>query len=517
MNLNKKKIDQLLRSRFSNGFLTLKDLPPPDQFFGMQKACTIIKHAIKQGKKITVVGDYDVDGVISTAVMQRFFDHIGYEIQTVIPNRFSDGYGLSQKVIDRIDAELIITVDNGISAEKAADLCKEKEMELIITDHHTPPSKLPKADAIVNPKLHACEFRYSEICGAQVAWYLVAYLNKMLDAKFDIKSLIADVSIAVIADVMPLKEINRTFVKAGLQLLSQSKRPYVQALKQFMAKQNFSSEDVGFFIAPRLNSAGRMDDATIALEFILAKDVAQASLLLQQLNSFNSYRKDVQADILQQAKKQVDTDDSVIVVAGNWHEGVIGIVASALAQEYKKPAIVFSKGQNVYKASARSFADIDLFALIKRYEDLLVGFGGHKAAAGLSVDKDMYETFSQQIKKSSYPKPNEKSLCVGELAFDMIDWELLEILQRYEPYGEQNPKPRFFTSGVRVKSSKRVGEQKEHTIYYLQKGYHHFKAIAFNSRLDGIENRSIDIEYSVEKNSFQNRSSIQLSLVKINL
>jgi len=515
--LNKDKIENLLKARFKGGFLTLSDFPHPDKFHGMQKACEIIIDNIQKRKKIAIVGDYDVDGVVSTALMQYFFDYIGYEVEIIIPNRFFDGYGLSQKIIDRTNCDLIITVDNGIGAIEAAQRCKEKNITLIITDHHTPPKELPQADAIINPKLDLCEFDYSEICGAQVVWYLIAKLNRVLNLQIDMKELIGITSIAVVADVMPLKDINRAFVKAGLEILSKSSRPFVIALKQNMSKTVFSAEDIGFFIAPKLNSAGRIDDATLAFEFLTAKKIEKAIDILNKLNATNNYRKDVQKQIIDEALKQVKTNDSIIIVEGDWHEGVIGIVASYLAEKFTKPAIVFSKTDNRYKGSARSYADIDIFEIINRYKEYLFSFGGHKAAAGLSIEKDNYEIFKSQITKEKIKKPKEKSSCLGEISFSLIDWELVELLQKYEPYGEQNPKPTFITKKVEVVEVKRAGEQKEHLMMHLKNNNITFKAIQFKSKQHPNRGDTIDIEYAIEKNSFQNQTTIQLQIVRLDL
>lgn len=517
MHLNKNKIQELLKARFKGGFLTLRDFPHPDKFHDMYKACEIIIWHIQNKKKITVVGDYDVDGVVSSALMKYFFDFIHYEVEVIIPNRFRDGYGLSEKIIDRIESDLIITVDNGISATKAAQKCKEKDIMLIITDHHTPPKELPQADAIVNPKLQICEFEYSEICGAQVVWYLIAKLNKLMDLKIDMKELIGMTSIAVVADVMPLKDINRTFVKAGLEILSKSSQPFVLALKQNMAKTEFTAQDLGFFIAPKLNSAGRMEDAILAYRFLSAKNLEIAIEILNELNAMNNYRKDIQNQIIDEAMQQVRKEDNIIVVEGNWHEGVIGIVASFLVQKFQKPTIVFSKTESKYKGSARSYGDIDLFEIIHRYKNLLQSFGGHKAAAGLSIEDEKYESFKSQITQEQIENTSCEDFCLGEICFSTIDWQLVEILQRYEPYGEQNPKPTFISKGVEVVEFKRVGEQKEHLIIHLKSKSIIYKAIQFKSQSNIKVGDRVDIEYSIEKNNFQNQTSIQLQILKLDL
>ncbi len=496
--------------------MTLRDLPEPQTLKDLDKAAAKIAACVREKRKIALVGDYDVDGVVSTALMREFFEYIDYPVQIIIPNRFTDGYGLSEKIIDRIDADLVITVDNGISAQKAAQKCKERGMELIITDHHSVPETLPEAYAIVNPKQECCDFSFSEICGAQVAWYLIAHLKKVMGLKLDMKNLLDLLCIAVIADVMPLTHINRTFVKAGLQMLARSKRPCVLALKNAMGKEEFGSEDVGFYIAPRLNSAGRMEDAKEALEFLCAKQLDTATHYLERLESLNALRKDTEEHITAQAIKQVRSDAGVIVVSGeDWHEGVVGIVASRLSERFKKPAIVLGYNGEYYKGSGRSYGDTDLFSLIKSREDLLKGFGGHRAAAGLSLESSKLEAFTKAMAAQTYPDPSVESFCLGRLDFEHIDWELLEILQRFEPYGEKNPKPTFISEDIHVAEARRVGQMKEHVILTLQSGYYTFKGIYFKCEREIKKGDRITMEYSLEKNSFQNRINIQLQLKNI--
>ncbi|MGM0533900.1 MAG: single-stranded-DNA-specific exonuclease RecJ [Campylobacterota bacterium] len=513
----KQKIEKLLQARFEHGFCKLADLPKPETIKDLPKAARKIAADMEKKKKIVIVGDYDVDGVVSSALLKDFFDTAGYGVEVVIPNRFVDGYGLSPTLIERIEADLIITVDNGISAVEAADLCAQKGIDLIITDHHTPPETLPRAYAIVNPKQDDCTFAHSEICGAQVAWYLIAQLKKESGVAYDLKEAMGIVSLAVIADVMPLKHINRAFVKAGLQLLSRSTKPFAQALKTYMDTSSFSSEDIGFFIAPRINSAGRMDDAVYAYEFLTSSDSGSAMEKLQQLNSMNALRKETQEMILAQAKNQADADANVLVVAGEFHEGVVGIVAGHLSGHFQKPAIVLSKKENIYKGSGRSWGDIDLFSIISDHSHLLEGFGGHRAAAGLSIRQEYLQSFTEAMAAYKYPQGKESNPVLATLAFEDIDFDLIRLLQKYEPYGEANPKPLFYSSGVIVDGIRIVGETKTHRILYLRQGVYSFKAIEFHFKSALKINDEIAVRYAVEENSYQNQTSIQLQIVKIEL
>jgi len=325
-----------LEARFPDPFLSLRDLPPPETFKDMSRAADRIVQAIERGERIVLVGDYDVDGVIATAIMSRFFEAIGTPLETIIPNRFVDGYGLSPTVLERIDdADLIVTVDNGISAHEAARLCRERGIDLIITDHHIVPDTLPDAYAIVDQKQPECPFPHEEVCGAQIAWYLCAALNRRLQAGVDLKSYLDMVAIAIIADMMPLQHINRAMVITGLQQMERSVWPFVQAWQQERSEGPVKADDVGFALAPMINSAGRLEDARIALAYLLAPTLEEARSGYAHLKALNDERKQLEQSVTDAAAAQVDETASVIVVHGEaWHEGVVGIVAARLARRF---------------------------------------------------------------------------------------------------------------------------------------------------------------------------------------
>ena len=314
--LTKQELFHLLSQRFDSDDKKLSEIPNPALLQDASYAAKKIADAIRGNKKITLVGDYDVDGVSSTAIMVDFFRQIPYPLEAIIPNRFRDGYGVSPNVLERVDADLVVTVDNGIAAIAAAAICKERGIDLIITDHHTPSDVLPDALFIVDPKLPSCEYPFKEICGAQVAWLLLALVKKELDLKIDMKQFLDILAIAIIADVMPLVNINRTLVKEGLKLIKTSTRPSSIIIRDFLNKSKITSEDVGFQIAPRLNSAGRLEDASIALEFYTATTVHDAYKQFELLGQLNDLRKETEAQTTKQAMDSVDENDSVIVVFG---------------------------------------------------------------------------------------------------------------------------------------------------------------------------------------------------------
>ncbi|MBN2783098.1 MAG: single-stranded-DNA-specific exonuclease RecJ [Campylobacterales bacterium] len=518
--LTKHSLFQILSSRFGDE-KKLSQIPNPALLHDGVKSAKRVADAIRGGEKIALVGDYDVDGITSTAIMVEFFKQIPYPLQATIPNRFRDGYGVSPTILDRIDADVIITVDNGIAAIEAAKICKDRGCDLIITDHHTPGDTLPDAYAIIDPKLSNCNYPFKEICGAEVAWLFCALIKKELDLNIDMRQFLDILSIAIIADIMPLIDINRTLVKEGLKQLSVSKRPASIIIRDFLNKPRISSEDIAFQIAPRLNSAGRLEDASIALDFFTASDTHQAYKLFEQLSSLNELRKEIEADATAEAIKKVDEDAKVIVVADeNWHEGVVGIIASRLVDKFSRPAIVLSCEDGVAKGSARSLGEVSIYELLKENEAFLTKYGGHKMAAGLGLDAKDIDAFRDAINKSA-SKLDESDFIpqhdvLGVLDASEIDFELLEMLESFEPYGEANPKPTFMFKDAEVIDIKLMGKDKSHSKIYIKPQKHEsvFEIVAFRTVYEMPQNRKINCSYTVSKNEYNNRLSIQLLLNK---
>ena len=521
--LDKRALFELLSLRFDAQDKKLSQIPNPALLQDAPSAALKISNAIRENRKITLVGDYDVDGVSSTAIMVDFFRQIPYPLEAIIPNRFRDGYGVSPNVLERIDADLVITVDNGISAIEAAKVCKKRGIELIITDHHTPGDILPEAFAIIDPKLSTDKYPFKEICGAQVAWLLLALVKKELNLNINMKQFLDILAIAIIADIMPLININRTLVKEGLKLLMTSNRPSSIIIRDFLNKSNISSEDIAFQIAPRLNSAGRLEDASIALDFYTAKDTSIAYKQFELLGKLNDLRKDTEKQTTLNAIEKVDEKDKVIVVAGeSWHEGVVGIVAARLVDKFAKPAIVLNIENGVAKGSARSIGDVSIYELIKANEQLLTKFGGHKMAAGLGLIEENIAAFKKAINETaSKLDPKDfipKNKTIGILATDEIDLELLDLLENFEPYGEANPRPSFLLKNAEVVSIKLMGSDKSHSRIEVRQYPHQRKTvevIAFRTVFVMPQDRKISCSYTIAKNEFNNRVSAQLLVNKI--
>jgi len=531
--LSKARLYEILSQRFSTGFKKLSDIPNPELLHDGIKSAKRIALAMQNNEKIYIVGDYDVDGVTSTALMIEFFKAIGYPIEATIPNRFTDGYGVSEKIIDRIEADVVITVDNGINAFGAAEACKKRGIDLIITDHHTPSSHLPDAFCIVDPKLPNCEYPFKEICGAQVAWLLMGLIKKEIGSSVNLGQFLDLLSLAIVADVMPLQDINRTLVIKGLQQMSTSMRPCMVIIRDMLAKKQLSAEDIAFQIAPRVNSAGRMEDASYALSFLTAPTEQIAYKQYELLNQLNQIRKTTEAEATEHAMRQVHPDDNIIVVAHEgWHEGVVGIVASRLVQRFGKPAIVLSientsdaidvSSTVMAKGSARSIGEISIYDLIKKQEQFLEKFGGHKMAAGLGLKEENISSFKEAINKEAESIPAEDYIpqeeILGEIDSSAIDFELLNLLDEFEPYGEANPRPRFLAKNAKIVSVKKLGKEKEHAKIELRlaaQDRQTYDLMYFRCDEELSAGQEISCSYTLNKNIFNGRTSIQLMLDRI--
>ncbi len=520
MKITKEYLNKILDERFKNeNFYKLNHLPKPYELRDLQKGAKRIIEAMKNNENISLIGDYDVDGVVSTAIVALFFEELNYPLDVIIPNRFTDGYGVSPKILERVNSSIVITVDNGISAVEAGVIAKAKNIDLIITDHHTPPEVLPEAYAIINPKLDSCSFPFKEICGALVAWYLIAGIKIELNLDIDLKKYFDILSMAIIADVMPLIELNRVLVKTGLKTINSSKRESIIAMKDYLNRYEFRSEDIAFQIAPRINSAGRLEDASLALNFLMAKTKEEAYHHFKVLDELNNQRKLLEQETTALAMLEVKESDKIIIVYGEgWHEGVIGIIASRLVDKFLRPAIVFSINDNKAKGSARSFGNINILELIESQKDLLLGYGGHKGAAGLGIMAENLEVFrdgiNSNVNESELIGLKDESI-LGDLNLGEIDLEMIDILDKFEPYGQSNLKPKFI-SNLTISNTKIIGKNGEHLklILFDEESDTYHNAVAFRCQESFEVNERVNVSYTLSKNDFNNRVTVQLIIDK---
>ena len=519
--LTKEDIRLILQSRFENDECTrLGEIPKPSSLKDIAKASKRIVRAIQSQERIAIVGDYDVDGVISSVILSQFFDDLGVDYSLIIPNRFTDGYGLNPEIVSKLDVHVIITVDNGISAVEAAQICKDHGIDLIITDHHSIPAIVPDAYAIVNPKQEDCPFPHCEICGAQVAWYVVAALKEELGIEYNLSSFLDLLCIAIMADMMELVGMNRVMVKKGLCELNHSKRPAFEAIKHYYGKNKLESDDVSFLIAPLINSSGRMEDAILSYEFLKSKNIDDALQRLEYIVSLNEARKEEERMLFESTLPYVDENENIIVVWGEeWHEGIVGIVASRLSKRFKKPAIVFSIKEDKAKGSARGVGDVDILELIRSQEAILLGFGGHKGAAGVSIEVAYLEQFRANLilaaRSLTHEVLNADSDLLGEISADQIDFELLEILENQEPYGQKNPKPSFLLRNIVVKVDRLIGKDGQHLKLILQEGSNALEALFFNYDVRVRQNDRIDILFTISRNDYRGLVTPQLLIKEI--
>jgi single-stranded-DNA-specific exonuclease len=517
------KIETILKNRFesSGGFLTLGDLPAPHCIKDLTKSAQRISEAIKNSEKIIIIGDYDVDGVVATTLLLNFFDALEYTVESFIPNRFEHGYGLSSKILSQLrDYDVIITVDNGINANDVALWCKEQKKTLIITDHHTPKETLPDAFCVVDPKREDCTFAYEDICGSAVAWYLIAGIKKEMQIDIELKSYLSLVAIATIADMMPLLHINRAIVIAGLKELQKNESAFVCVLKEFLQKDNFSSEDISYLIAPLLNSAGRMDDASLSVQFLRSRNIYEARVHHQKLMQKNMMRKEQEKVIFEESLSHIINPEDAILVAykDNWHEGIIGIVAARLVKHFNKPAIVLCRGsETLLKGSGRSLPGCNLFKSVQCCEEILEKFGGHTFAIGISLHKERLAHFTEKLKKNYVKDAIDKfeNNYICNLNFKYIDFTLTDIIRKFEPFGEANPYPIFFASGIEVSSATPMGKNEEHMRYILKQGEITFEAVEFRAKEVFKSGDMIDVIYKINVNIFRGVKKLQLIIENI--
>ena len=459
----------------ANSFLSagLGNLPNPFLMKGMEEGATRIAQAIMDSEWIEVHTDYDVDGQSSSAILTEFLKYHKASVRFFVPDRHVDGYGLSKEAIKRAannGVSLIVSADCGISNMEEAALAQSLGIDLIITDHHLPPEKgLPRAYAVINPHQNGCKFPQNDknLCGAGVAFYLaLAVRQKLREAGFylnvpepDAKKLLDMVAVATVADIVPLVGANRILTRAGLKVIDAELRPGIKALKDVAGVKRASSGTIGFQLAPRLNAVGRLADAGDGVRLLLSQKKEDAETLATKLNEMNDQRRQIEERILKDALKIIEDNNLLsrkcLVIAGQgWDSGVIGIVASTLVELYHRPTVMIAINEKgVGKGSARSIEGFHLQQSFTRCGDLLLGYGGHSMAAGMSISQEMISDFTQRFEEDVNAHLREEDL-VPILYYDMtrelksISVEGISELEMLEPYGMKNPTPIFCSAKV---------------------------------------------------------------------
>ena len=467
--------------KYLNG--TIADLYDGMLMKDMDKAVAVLGEKIKENAKIRIIGDYDIDGIQSTYILLEGFRMLGADVDSDIPDRMKDGYGLNRNLIDRAleaDVDTIITCDNGIAAAEEIAYAKSMGMTVVVTDHHEVPYTeiggerryiLPEADAVVDPKQEDCTYPFKGLCGAAVAYKLVEALMEAMgkDAE-DADYLMENVAIATIGDVMDLVDENRIFVKQGLDMLKRTENLGLKALMECTGVNvdKLSPYHIGFVIGPCMNASGRLDTAKRALELLEAKKVAEADLLAGDLKAFNDSRKDMTAQAVEEAFIQVENSelkdaDVLVVYLPECHESLAGIVAGRIREKYYRPVFVLTKGAEGLKGSGRSIETWHMYEGLNRVKHLLSKFGGHKMAAGLSMPEENLEQFRKEINEKSGITPkdlNEKIAIDMQLPFECVNEKFIGELAVLEPFGKGNARPVFAERQVQVESARILGKNK---------------------------------------------------------
>jgi single-stranded-DNA-specific exonuclease len=514
---------------------TLHELHDPFLMADMCKAADRIIHAIERNEQITVCGDYDADGVTSTALLLRFFGMIGVPAAYYIPNRITDGYGLHKGTIDILkskETKLAITVDNGINAFDEIDYAKSLGIDAVITDHHEPGKKLPKACAVLNPKRSDCPFPFKELAGVGVVFNLIMALRQRLrDVGFfkgkeepRLRDLLDIVAIGTVADVVPLIDENRIFVKFGLEELKKSSNRGISALKVIsgLEPHQLNATAIAFRIAPRINAAGRIDDQNLGVKLFTTLDPEEAASIAEKLNSLNSKRQSMEEVILKEAAKLIEEDadfkngSTVTLAKDGWHVGVIGIVASRLADSHKRPSVVIGIANGIGRGSLRSVGEYNIIDALKKCSDLLLNYGGHKHAAGITIASDNIPLFKKRfddiVGKTLKAEDKTDAISVdAELQSDDISEELINELELLEPFGEGNPEPVFCLRELKVSDSRIVAEK--HLKLKITDDMVVLDAIGFGMGHHAIVTDDIlDVAFIPQLDTWRGRGAVQLKL-----
>ncbi len=507
---------------------TMDSLSDALELPGMLEATSVIKEAVKSGKRILVHGDYDTDGLTGTAIMVSALERLGGEVAYFIPDRLSHGYGFNKVGVDfasDMGAHLVVTVDCGITSFEAVDLAKARGIEVVITDHHEPKRDdsgspiLPRAAAVVNPRIDG---RAPLLSGSAVAYKVaMALINPS-----DVADLLDLACLGTVADVIPLIEDSRVIVKEGLRLIDESMRPGVKALKEVSGINGraVSTGLLSFTLIPRLNASGRIDNANDVIRLLLTGDVDEAYSIARRLNELNSKRQRIEEEVQNEAFEQLKLkgfDLSIVLASEGWHEGVVGIVAARLAEAYYRPAFVFNIKGDIAKGSARSIPSFDLYEGISKCRDLLLAFGGHRQAAGLKLKVENLEEFEHRMNQIISETLSDEDL-IPTLTIDAsvslkeVNFNLLREISLLEPLGCGNPEPILGTKGLEFVDPRVVGNN--HLKVRLREKSISLDAIGFDmggmlEMLDGTN--SVDVAYTPKLNEWEGGKTLQIRLAGI--
>ncbi|RUM35682.1 MAG: single-stranded-DNA-specific exonuclease RecJ [Desulfobulbus sp.] len=525
-------------------FLTpkLADLPDPFLFKDMERAVTLICEAMRQQWPIVVYGDYDVDGICATSLLVHFLKTLKLTVKWHVPNRLTDGYGLTSSGIRTVGEmvqapALLITVDNGIAAVKEVEEAVAAGFRVIVTDHHEPQGRVPAADAVINPKQDDCVFPFSGLSGAGVAFFLIVSLRSRCiengylqpDNAPNLKKYLDLVALGTVADVMPLVDVNRILVRAGIEVLSERSRPGIWALceEAGMGEGAITSEDISFRLAPRINAAGRMGVPEVAARLLMAEDVSEAQQAAIELEEKNKQRKEIERSIMQAAVVQCEKQcaqgaRALIVYQADWHPGVLGIVASRICDRFHLPAIALADDRNNgnIRGSGRSACGVDLFAVVENCRQWLHHFGGHEQAIGLTLAKDHLQQFTEALNIQvgellvQGNHDDEAVIIDQQLSGEEVTPSFVSFLRHLEPCGNENPEPVFLAKNTKLVRTSIV--KKEHLRFSLQLGDTVYQGIGFGmgEKITMVQNR-VDLAFTIKHSCFRGKKRVEVMAVAI--
>ena len=513
----------------------LKDLRDPYIFQDMEKAVDIILRAINNNERILIYGDYDVDGITSVTLLFSILKEFTTNLYYYIPNRFQEGYGLNEEAIDiafKNNFKLIITVDCGISSIYEIEKANNYGIDVIVTDHHQPQKDIPSAIAIINPKCDT-NYPFKELAGVGVSFKVAqALYSKLGKNQDDLQNLLDYVALGSIADSVPFIDENRILIKHGLKVLNQTQKEGLKALimESGINYGILGTKEVNFALAPRINAAGRLGDSKLALELLLTDSESKARYLSRKLSEINKCRKEIGDNILREARKlasrQVkEENNKVLVLASeNWNQGVIGIIASRLVDEFNRPAIVISKKDGMAKGSGRSINGFHLYNVLELCQDVLVNFGGHKLAAGITIESNKIPEFKSMINEISQDFIKEDDLSPelkidARISLSNINFGLVKDINVLEPFGIGNPQPVFCSYKNTISDWRLVGEKREHIKLKIKEENRTLEGIGFKlSRIGNqifSENKVVDLAFNIELNKWNGTENVQLNIKDI--
>lgn len=496
----------------------------PFLLYDMDLAIERIEEAIENAEKITIYGDYDADGITATTILYETLASIGANVSYYIPNRFEDGYGPNLKVYQELiadDTKLIVTVDNGVAGHEAIAYANENGVDVVVTDHHEIPESLPEAYAIVHPRHPKGHYPCPDLAGAGVALKVCQALLGEMPAEY-----IELAAIGTVADLVPLIGENRALVYYGLKFLKESQRPGLRSLYQVagLDPQTITESSIGFIIAPRLNAVGRISDANQAVDLLLSLDLEEAMLKAEKIESLNQERKDLVEKTHQDAQAMAQEEEGklLILASPDWHEGILGIVASRLVEEFSKPVILLHENQEkgILKGSGRSISSVNLYELIDSARDLTQAFGGHHMAAGLSLAQEDYPAFKQALEDEA-GRMSEEVAFIDALEVDLVidpdqaTIEAIEELDQLQPFGTGNPAPVFLMEDQVLFEARQIGARKNHLKAKLEGEENSLDVIGFGlgDRLDLMGDRpQVSMVGQLEINEWNGQKKPQLKL-----